>query len=437
MPEMPGRARPVGRDGATGSYDGRCRSVAQTSGTGTAVLDIHGSTAELRAVKPPAPAEPPSKGRAAATMLEIPTNPAAPHAGTPSKGRAAATMLEIPTNPTAQSASTPSKGRAAATMLEIRTDPIASAAEPPKAPGASLPWVPLGIGAAAVVLLGAVVLVRGTSTPEASVKKPLVESPPEVVAPHRPIARNVPERSTSSASAPAPAPEPVPEPAREDRSRPATTPEPEPVALASRSVSPFNPTTHSPGPGPRQAEPAESKPDPTPTEENQAAAPVVDIEGGSIPDGKKPSERNVPLDQLLKNPLRYAGELITLEQVYCLGKTPWRRPDGSYRVAIVESLLGLTKNSQVNVKKGRQYELGLERRLADQLISLNVLSPARIEPPADPEWYNRPANLTLEVARTPPNDGETPPRGSSAWRSSKALTRSSSAASRNASPCIS
>jgi serine/threonine-protein kinase len=130
---------------------------------------------------------------------------------------------------------------------------------------------------------------------------------------------------------------------------------------------------------------------------------VPEPEPEPVADDEKPSQRNVPLRQLQSNPEAFAGQLITLEQVYCVGKVPWRRPDGSLRVDIIVSDLELTDNS-ARVRLGDPFELGLDRRLADQLIRLGKMGASADSKPDSPDWITQPANLTVQVSDSPGRD---------------------------------
>ncbi|AGA24656.1 serine/threonine-protein kinase [Singulisphaera acidiphila] len=126
-----------------------------------------------------------------------------------------------------------------------------------------------------------------------------------------------------------------------------------------------------------------------------ALAPAPDPD--PIADDEKPSSRNVPLRQLLATPEPLAGKLITLEQVYCVSKVPWRLEDGSLQVALIESDLELTANS-ARVRLRNSNQLGLDRQLADQLISLGKMQEIADSMPTSPDWIMQPANLTVKVS---------------------------------------
>ncbi len=125
-------------------------------------------------------------------------------------------------------------------------------------------------------------------------------------------------------------------------------------------------------------------------------APVLEPE--PIADDEEASPRNVPLRQLLADPEPLAGKLITLEQVYCVGKAPWRLADGgSLQVALIESDLDLTAGS-ARVRLRDSYQLGLDPHLAKQLIRLGHMHEIADSEPASPDWIMQPANLTVKVA---------------------------------------
>ena len=125
--------------------------------------------------------------------------------------------------------------------------------------------------------------------------------------------------------------------------------------------------------------------------------PVSVLEPEPIADDEKASPRNVPLRQLLATPQPLAGKLITLEQVYCVGKVPWRLADGSLQVALIESDLELTAGS-ARVRLRDSYKLGLDPHLANQLIRLGQMQEIADSEPAEPDWIMQPANLTVKVS---------------------------------------
>lgn len=134
--------------------------------------------------------------------------------------------------------------------------------------------------------------------------------------------------------------------------------------------------------------------------EGGASEPEAKPTPALVADEEKPSQRNVPLQRLLANPEAYAGQLITLEQVYCVGKTPWRLPDGSLQTALIESDLELT-NTSARVRLGESFELGLDQGLADQLTLLGKMVTGVDEKPSSFDWIMQPANLTVKVADEP------------------------------------
>lgn len=136
-------------------------------------------------------------------------------------------------------------------------------------------------------------------------------------------------------------------------------------------------------------------------------APV--LEPDPIADDEEASPRNVPLRQLLANPEPLAGKLITLEQVYCVGKAPWRLADGSLQVALIESDLELTAGS-ARVRLRDSYQLGLDPHLAKQLIRLGHMHEIADSEPASPDWIMQPANLTVKVADASRGDKTGPTR---------------------------
>ncbi|WP_406698148.1 protein kinase [Singulisphaera sp. Ch08] len=131
--------------------------------------------------------------------------------------------------------------------------------------------------------------------------------------------------------------------------------------------------------------------------------PAPPLELDPVADDEKPSSRNVPLRQVMTTPESVAGELITLEQVYCVGKVPWRLADGSLQVALIESDLELTSGF-ARVRFKDSFQIGLDRQLADQLIRLGKMQEIADSPPASSEWIMQPANLTLKVAHSPGTD---------------------------------
>ena len=126
-------------------------------------------------------------------------------------------------------------------------------------------------------------------------------------------------------------------------------------------------------------------------------APAASAEQEPVPDDEKPSLRNVPLAKLLASPESYGGRLVTLEQVYCIGKAPWRMPDGSLRVELVESKMEIKATNAKILLGTRRFVLRLDSRLADRLISLGKMIGYSDRPPTTPNWIMQPSNLTVKV----------------------------------------
>lgn len=141
------------------------------------------------------------------------------------------------------------------------------------------------------------------------------------------------------------------------------------------------------------ADTPDPKPEPTPKPE-----PRPEL----VADDEEPSQRNVPLQRVLANPHAFAGQLITLEQVYCIGNFAIRLPDGSLGVDIIESDLELTDSSAL-VRFGEAFRLGLDPTLADRLVELyrmDLNGDSKLKT-GSYEWIMQPANLTVKVAAKP------------------------------------
>ncbi len=148
---------------------------------------------------------------------------------------------------------------------------------------------------------------------------------------------------------------------------------------------------------PRTSRDAEPRPSPKAVTAVQEPDP--------IPDDQNPSAKNIPLAKILASPNAYAGQLITLEQVYCVGRTPWQMPDGSLRVELIESRLKLTPTEAVVEFGSKRYVLGLDSRLADRLSKMEKMSIASNQPPEKPDWILQPADLTVKINdKTPSGD---------------------------------
>lgn len=332
--------------------------------SGTAVLDVHGSTFELRALDPQA-ATPPPAAPAGGTMV-LGGGRQSPPGGLPVAG---------------------------GTVAEPRPR-LAAAGD--DGPGRTIPpWAPVA-GAAAVVALVAVAAAvlwprsEGTRPPApgaaagSAVAGAAAPAPTAAAAPAVVVARNDAPRPGLGPQPAAPEPSPLP-PAPPT---PARTPEPE-----GGFGSATGPTRGEIGPGEPPGLASVSRASP-----GLVRPPAR--EPDRVPDSEMPTERNLPLARLLATPQAYAGKLVTLEQVYCVARNPWRTPDGSLRVALVESRIELLAKS-ARVDLGKTFELGLDRRLADQLLSLGLMNGIS-DAPQPPSWLMRPANLTVKVDDSSP-----------------------------------
>jgi|GEM_PF-5873617 len=119
-----------------------------------------------------------------------------------------------------------------------------------------------------------------------------------------------------------------------------------------------------------------------------------------VSDDEALTEKNVPLASLQKEPVKYAGGLITLEQVYCLSSIPWRDRDGSLKIAIVEADIELA-NHEAKVRLGDSFTLPIDPQLAEQFRLQRVMQAPAEEPPDPPKWIMQPSNLTLKVVKDP------------------------------------
>jgi hypothetical protein len=109
----------------------------------------------------------------------------------------------------------------------------------------------------------------------------------------------------------------------------------------------------------------------------------------------------VPLDKLLADPEANAHQIVTLSRLFCIDDVAAHRPDGSLSLAVIESDLSL-QNNAIKVRRGKDYTLDVEPKLAVNLYRLRRLNQLANAPPISHRWSDHPAIVTVRVVQRKP-----------------------------------
>jgi serine/threonine-protein kinase len=382
-------------------------SPGQAASGPTQVLDIRGGTTEIKAARPPGAGTVAIDRGTGTGTVAIPS-PAGSGTVAINTGQGSRTVA-IPQ---------PSGTVAINTGAGSKTVAIPRPGPPPLIPGkAAASWLPIGLAAiaSAVVVGGGVLWMTSPKRPASSLGPAIIAAvpppparkseasggpqPPVLIREqHRgltPPARQNPRNAEAEGTVSQPSPEPGGTEQVADDAQAPVTPgragRPEIGPLASRTPAPSGIPERHADPNKAAAGPAESpgsRPDLEPITRDE----------------EQPARRNIPLKKLLADPELHAGSLITLDETYALNKNPWRLPDGSIRVGLLRSDLELLP--RMRIREGEDFAIGLDPRLADQLIRLGKMNPPIGGKSGSDEWnLLQPSILHVKVAGTPGRSG--------------------------------